>query len=390
MTLDLAGMRSRSLARVYVLFALVLVVTCASSFLFGIVTYRAKVFPYELLRSIWSSEELDFAKPLPRFSIDEAEIAKRFNHLRNHGTQVRADLLRRLVVDEYDYQELSRDDARALKIPQDLFVHGRVYMVRTYGIVHLGVLAKAERESAHGLLIYIHGHSGSPIGDEDFHEIRATALEAGFDVLTLSMSAIGFNAIDRSFPTVFGELEMPREQTEHLQFALFRDPDRPYLDPLTSMISGNYHLIQETIAHGGYGTAYMAGVSGGGWYSTILSALNPQIDESVAFAGTVPLELRGEPGNLSDWEAVAAPIYQRYNYWDFYNLATLDENIEMPRRRHLQVYNSEDPCCYDGRSAKVVRSVAARLDMPGFGVEILEESDHRANPEFIRHLWFDR
>jgi hypothetical protein len=42
-----------------------------------------------------------------------------------------------------------------------------------------------------------------------------------------------------------------------------------------------------------------------------------------------------------------------------------------------------------GRSAKVVRDVAARLDIPGFDVKILEADHHRADPKLIRHLWFD-
>ncbi len=379
----------RPSGRVYVLLVATLITACTISFLFGIVTYRAKVFPYQLLHSIWKPATSDDAKPLPRYSINELEISKRLDDLHSQRAQFRADLLRRLVVDDYDFQELSRDNSRTIDIEQELFKHGRVSSVRTYGIVHLGVLAQTKQESVRGLLIYIQGHTCSPFSFDYFDEIRATALKAGFDVLALSMSAIGFNAIDRTFPTAFGELDVPREQTDHLLFSLFHDAERPHLDPLASMVSGNYHLVQETIARGDYRTVYMAGVSGGGWYTTILSALDPKISESIAFAGTVPLELMGEPSNVSDWEAVAAPIYRHYNYWDFYSLATLSEDNNAAQRRHFQVYNSEDPCCYAGPSAKVVRDVAARLDIPGFDVKILEADHHSADPKLIRHLWFD-
>ena len=57
------------------------------------------------------------------------------------------------------------------------------------------------------------------------------------------------------------------------------------------MLSGNYYLIKKIINSSNYNEVVMIGISGGGWYATMLAAIMPEIDKSISFAGTIPLLL---------------------------------------------------------------------------------------------------
>jgi pimeloyl-ACP methyl ester carboxylesterase len=91
----------------------------------------------------------------------------------------------------------------------------------------------------------------------------------------------------------------------------------------------------------------MAGLSGGGWTTTMYAALDPRIIKSFPVAGTLPLYLRGEPYN-HDLEQYFSPIYRIAGYKDLYVLGAAGIG-----RLQLQILNVHDDCCFGERQHTV-------------------------------------
>lgn len=79
---------------------------------------------------------------------------------------------------------------------------------------------------------------------------------------------------------------------------------------------------------------YMIGLSGGGWTTTVVTALSDRILRGYSVAGDVPIDMRARVG---DWENENPPL----PYRDLYTMAA-------PRLMHI--YNEYDYCClrYEG------------------------------------------
>ena len=87
----------------------------------------------------------------------------------------------------------------------------------------------------------------------------------------------------------------------------------------------------------------MVGISGGGWTTTLIAALDDRIDNSFSVAGSYPMFLRSDPKNFGDYEQHHLELYQLANYLDLYVMASYGEN-----RKFVQIFNKSDPCCFDG------------------------------------------
>ena len=74
---------------------------------------------------------------------------------------------------------------------------------------------------------------------------------------------------------------------------LFYDKENPNIKPLSLMLSSPYTIINNII--GNYENVVITGISGGALYTTILSGLIPEIEESYSFNGTLPLLFRIAP-----------------------------------------------------------------------------------------------
>jgi dienelactone hydrolase len=91
----------------------------------------------------------------------------------------------------------------------------------------------------------------------------------------------------------------------------------------------------------------VTGLSGGGWQTLVLSALDPRVEVSVPVAGFASLSTKIEArkyGDLGDLEQNATDFLQSQ---DFTHLTAL----RAPRPT-LLVYNAEDDCCFRGPMAK--------------------------------------
>jgi hypothetical protein len=112
-----------------------------------------------------------------------------------------------------------------------------------------------------------------------------------------------------------------------------------FLEPVIASI--NYLSAQ-------YADFNMVGLSGGGWTTTIVPAVDTRIKLSFPVAGSVPLYLRNEPYN-HDLEQYLGAFYGASTsgtagiagYVDLYLLASRG-----PGRHQIQILNRHDNCCF--------------------------------------------
>jgi len=95
----------------------------------------------------------------------------------------------------------------------------------------------------------------------------------------------------------------------------------------------------------------MVGLSGGGWTSTTVPAIEPRIHISIAVAGSMPgVEFVPGAGNSWNHGDCNSPCYAEQNTPDYYTLAGyLDQYIMASygkHRHHIQILNQNDSCCY--------------------------------------------
>jgi hypothetical protein len=86
----------------------------------------------------------------------------------------------------------------------------------------------------------------------------------------------------------------------------------------------------------------MIGISGGGWTTTWIAALDPRIGWSFPTAGSLPLYLRG-PNDVGDAEQYWEEAYALAGYLDLYALGSVRDDGGQD-----QMLNRYDACCFEG------------------------------------------
>lgn len=173
---------------------------------------------------------------------------------------------------------------------------------------------------------------------------RRVVNEAHCDVLLASVPLMGENrvyadrvgltAYDPTLHTILGT------QPAHQPPAGQGTPLRYFLDATHASIT--YALSQRS-----YQRVYMAGLSGGGWSTTMMAALDPRIERSYAVSGSVPLANRAplDGAPEGDWEQYGGVRSLGVDYLDLYLMGTVDA-AGQPTRRVSLFYSGEDWCCF--------------------------------------------
>lgn len=188
------------------------------------------------------------------------------------------------------------------------------------------------QNSNNELIVYHQGHRG------DFHYGKNTIeffLKNGYSVLAFSMPLLGMNN-QPIIDTEFGKIHLISHN--YFKFIESKDfsPLKFYFEPI--VLSLNY--VEKNFD---FDNLYMIGISGGGWTSTIYSALDERILQSFSIAGSIPISLRINENDFGDYEQTLSDFYKIGNYLDLYLLASFGEN-----RKHIQIFNKNDPCCFAG------------------------------------------
>lgn len=220
-------------------------------------------------------------------------------------------------------------------------------------------------ENSNGeIVLYHQGHRGGvELGIETIRAI----LEEGYTVLAFAMPLIGENErpvvrLDR-----FGYVRI----SNHDKLKLLRPeqghPIKYLIEPVIVVLD---HLPDIRAAQ----RISMIGVSGGGWTTHLVAAIEPRVKLSFPVAGSYPIYLRSGPRrDWGDYEQTQPSLYSVANYLELYLLGAAGHE-----RQQLQVLNVFDPCCFAGKDwvkyEPAVRDAVMRVGEGKF--EVLFDDSH--------------
>ena len=215
--------------------------------------------------------------------------------------------------------------------------------------------AKFFDTGANRLLVFHGGHSQEATNSDSGGPLIQYALSLGWDVLTVNMPS-----------------------GDHSRFA--NDPH-----PLTNFMTPVALSLNYAIQNNAYQSVVMAGLSGGGWTTVLYAAMDTRITKSFPVAGSWPEYLRyasSNPNTVGDYEQ-QLPGITVTSYLDLYALATTDQ------RSQLQVFNSDDPCCFAGSAPlgylDEIQAAASALGGE-FGIQIVTSSQHTVHPSVFDEI----
>jgi hypothetical protein len=147
------------------------------------------------------------------------------------------------------------------------------------------------------------------------------------DIILNSMPLQGENRFAAAYVNI-----NPDDTAAHDKLALLKpatgSPLKYFLGP--ALASLDYALSKRS-----YDIIGAVGLSGGGWTTTMLAAIDPRIERSYAVAGSVPTAYRSADPE-GDWEQYAVP----FSYLDLYAMSVATEG------KSFLFYNGKDPCCF--------------------------------------------
>lgn len=240
-----------------------------------------------------------------------------------------------------------------------------------YGLVSNMILLYAGGENT-SLLLYHTGHGNLLPGDQ---ENVIQFLEAGYDVLFISMPLTGLNqpAVGANPPAIAeteccGRIEFTSGIEGHTQLEALSQPLKYFFEPIAAALD---HAEGE-----GYRDFAMVGVSGGGWAALVYAAIDARITASFPVAASLPLWMRLPEYEPGDFEQRYPPFYQLAGYLDLYLMGAYGKG-----RSQLQIFNYFDPCCYGGERALVyLQPIQTRLASLGSGAfDIYIDRSHNAH-----------
>lgn len=187
--------------------------------------------------------------------------------------------------------------------------------------------------------------------------VGATAndlLQNGFTVLVMKMPLYGWNTDNTAIVPNRGVLVYSDHDSmiSSTGGGTGGEGFRLFLEPVVQ----NINYVSATIP--GFKDVNMVGLSGGGWTTSMMAAVDPRIKVSVPVAGSAPLYARNaDPPSMGDLEQNYAPMYNENIAPDRTGggVATWLETYALggygAGRSQVMVTNEFDDCCFSGTFA---------------------------------------
>lgn len=152
-------------------------------------------------------------------------------------------------------------------------------------------------------------------------------LQAGFDVLAVYMPHVSETNCNLDHCSIINTDLGPGAHPATFGLRFFLEPE---------IASLNYLLKQNK-----YKNVSMVGLSGGGWTTSLLAAIDDRIKYSFSVAGSMPIYHR-YGGSVGDVEQFLPQMYRDIaGYPDLYVLGSYGKD-----RKQIQVLNRNDNCCF--------------------------------------------
>jgi hypothetical protein len=370
-----------------IVFTILLVILLISIIFFGeIHNSLLKYKFYNVILRVLPIELKDFTKRhLINYSDLEKISYKNFKYSKKIGFQnFQKDLKKKYILNESQikFNQIKDEDLLNKIITNNNF---ELFSVSFYDVIEFGVLIKNKKFRSNNLIIYIQGHRGNPFDNKYFLDLKNKYLNRNYDILALSMSNLGLNK-EKFLST---HLEFPNKNSNnrrHEIYSDFKDLNYPEKKPLSLMLSGNYYLIKNILLKKNYDKIILTGISGGGWYTTLLTPIINEIDISISFSGTKPLHYVYYRC-CHDWEQKYSSIWKGFNYEDFYYMSTFRlKNNSIFRRKSYQIYDLNEGEIFGGRFAQSMKKISDNINSEFFKVLIKDEGLHEISISVIDQL----
>ena len=361
-----------------------LIVLIGIVFIFGLTVGVYKVFPYEILDSSLDAIKEEAPTENNQFitqsdlntlvRIDgKSDIEKKRNDLTeffwNVGSLQRVQHDGQLPEIESDIYDSRYNDLQNLKRIDKLIVE------MEYGINSVSYLLLPE-ESNEKLILYHHGHDGDFLLGKDTIQFF---LERNFTVLAMTMPLVGMNNQPIVEIDGLGEMKL----ISHNQFKLLEsnnfNPMKLFLDPVET----NLNFIEKEYDFKRYS---IIGLSGGGWIGIVYSAIDDRISDSFSVASSMPFYLRVDERDIGDYEQTNIDLYKISNYLELYVLAAYGDD-----RKHIQIFNKDDPCCYSGNGYEsyefFIKDKLVKLGKGSFQILIDDtHNEHKISDTMLEYI----
>ena len=206
------------------------------------------------------------------------------------------------------------------------------------------------------LVIYHQGHA-----EQDFLVDKTKIsefLDNGFSVLIFAPPVHGMNNEPILEFERFGKLRLNSHNHFNLIDNEYFHPLKFFVEPI--IVSLNY--IEQNFDYDDY---YMIGLSGGGWTTTLTSALDDRISKNYSIAGSFPFYMKSDRLNFGDYEQSIPELYSIATYEELYIMSSFYTD-----QRSVQIFIYNDPCCFQAELYEKFpygNAIQKQLDILGGG-----------------------
>ena len=361
-----------------------LIVIIVVIFFYGLSVGAYKIFPYELLDSSNDAlfgqktiENNQFVNQADMDSLIKIDNKSDIDQKRNFLTEFfwNVESLQSLK-DKLQLPEVESDisDSRYNNF-QNLLRIDRLIVEMEYGINSVSYLFIPE-QSNEKLILYHQGHGGDFILGKNTIQFF---LDRNFTVLASTMPLVGMN----NQPVVeidgLGKMKLiSHDQLSLLETNNF-NPMKLFLDPIRI----NLNFLDKEYDFKQYS---MIGISGGGWTAVVYSAIDERISDSFSVAGSMPFYLRVNDRDIGDYEQTNIDLYEVTNYLELYVLSAYGDE-----RKHIQIFNKNDPCCFSGNGYEtyefVIKEKILQLGKGNFQVFVDDtHNEHKISDTALEYI----
>ena len=359
-----------------------LVISFVSVFFFGTFVGLYKIFPYEFLDSskdvLFEQKTIEKNQFVKQSSIDsliriydKSDIEQKRNFLTEFfwdvGSLQRVKDKSQLPEVESGISDFNYNDLQNLKRIDRLTVE------MEYGINSVSYLFLPEQPNEK-LILYHQGHGGDFLLGKDTIKFF---LDRNFTVFAMTMPLLGMNNQPIVEMDVLGKIKLNSHNQLRLLEANDFNPMKLFLDP----IQINLNFLDKEYNFKRYS---MIGLSGGGWTTVVYSAIDERISDSFSVAGSMPFYLRVDDRDMGDYEQRNIELYQNVNYLELYVLSAYGDG-----RKHIQIFNKNDPCCFSGNGYEtyefVIKDKISQLGKGNFQIFIDDtHNQHKISEQTLR------
>jgi len=304
---------------------------------YGIMIGKYRVFPYEMFKNFQDLTEEQVSNPLENVVYTDEDLQKLLSVSLTTLDSLRLQMTYKIfgsnslptALPDTIFQV--RD--KAFSDLDNLREIERFEITQKHNVKSIGYIFHPKNAN-HRLMLYHQGHSGGFINGK---KTIAYFVKKGYTIYAFAMPLKGKNNMPVIQIRKLGKIHL--QNHEELKF--LEKPLQYFIDPVITMLNYGQQYNYDDIS--------MVGISGGGWTTTLVAAMDSRVNYSFPVAGSSPQFIRYQkPSKIyGDFEQTYVDLYQSVNYLDMYVMGAVGKN-----RFQLQILNKYDPCCFYGEEFK--------------------------------------